>query len=126
MGVEMDRDIDRVFKCLDQFGRRGRTQHTGHVLKPQNMRTGFFQFARHTDIVIKVIFRAAFVVDIAGITNGRFAEFVGFKHRFHRDLHVFNPVQAIKHPEDIHAVFSGLFDEVIHRIIGIVRIAHRV
>ena len=90
------------------------------------MGTGGLQLFAHRDIVFQVILGAVGVKDIAGIANRAFADLAVINHSVHRHAHVFNPVQAVEHAEDIHTFGRGDAHEFLHDVVGVIGIAHAV
>ena len=126
MRVEMDRQADFGFQRFDQYFGCIRLEHAGHVFQAQNMGTGRFQLLAHSNIVFQVVLRSVRIKNVAGIANGTFANLTVLNHRIHRDTHVFNPVQAIKHAENIDTLGRGHADEFLHHIVRIIGIAHAI
>ena len=126
MGVEMDRQAHFLFQRAHQKPRACGLQQPRHIFQPQNMRPRRAQFAPARHIVIQIILRARRIKNIAGVADRAFADLARLHHGIHRHPHVFHPVQAVKHPEHIHANQSRLLDKSLHHIVGIIGVAHPV
>ena len=110
------------FKRLHQLIGGVRTAHAGHVLDGEEMRAHFFQFLRQLDVIFEGILGALRVEDVAGVTNCRLANGVGFLHRFHGHLQIRRVIERIKDAENINALCGGVLDEAGHDVVGIIGI----
>ena len=126
MGVEVDGQINRILQGGDQHRCRGRRQQSRHILKAQNMRPCGLKRAGHIDIICDVIFRAIGVKDVARVANRAFTDFARFTDRIHGHAHILNPVEAVKDTKDIDTRLRRLFDETLHHIVRVIRIAHTI
>ena len=91
-----------------------------------NVSSQFAQLLGHADVVLQVVLGPGGVEDVAGVADRRLADGAALDHRLHRRPHVGHPVERIEHAEHVDARAGGLFDELVHDIVGIVRVAHRV
>ena len=62
----------------------------------------------------------------AGVTNRRLHDLAGLVHRVHGHTHVLDPIQRIKDAEHVHTGLRRLLHEILHHVVGIVLVAHRV
>ncbi|SPU68989.1 Uncharacterised protein [Brucella neotomae] len=126
MCVEMDRQIGFLAQRLEQHARGGRLQQARHILDRNNMRASLFHFLRQIDVIIKVVFGAIRVQNIARIADRRFTELVFLQHRIHRHAHVLNPVEAVENAEQVNARARCLAHEIFHHIVRIGFVANPV
>ena len=126
MCVEVDGKAHLFLQDADEKPRSRRLQQACHVLQPQHMGTGSLQLLGHANIVFEIILGAVGVENIARIADRGFAHAVGLDNRLHGDAHVVDPVEAVKHAEHVNTAGGRLFDEGLHHIIGIGRVAHTI
>ena len=115
----MDRQISFLAQRLKQNAGSGRLQKPCHILHRNDMRTSLFNFLGQIDIIFKIIFGAVRVQNIAGVADRRFTKLVFLQHRIHRHAHIFNPVEAVKHAEQINAAARCFAHEILDHIVGI-------
>ena len=119
----MNRNPDFVFQSLDQQARGIRFAEAGHVFHRKNVGAHLFELFRHLDVVLEVVLGALGVEDVAGVTDRGFADGIGLEHRFHRHLHVRNPIQGVEHPEHVHTGVRGFFNETLYHVVRVVGVA---
>ena len=126
MGMEMNGKANFLLQSANQsLGRRG-LQQSRHIFESQHMRTGSFQLLGHRNIVFQIIFCAIGIQNITGVTDRAFADPIRFDHSVHSDAHIFHPIEAVKHAEDVHTRLCCLSYKELHHIVRIVGIAHPV
>ena len=126
MGVKMDWQTNLGFQRLDERAGLGGFQQACHVFQPQHMRAGGFQILAHVDVILKVVFRAVRVKDVARVADRALANLAGFDDRIHRHAHVLNPVETVEHAEHIDAGIGRRGHEFLHHVVGVIGIAHPV
>ena len=90
------------------------------------MRARCFQLVAHVHVVFQVIFCPVGIQDVTSVTDCALADLVLLLDSIHRNAHVFDPVQAVKHPKDVNAGFCGNAHEFLNYVIGIVGITNPV
>ena len=128
VGVQMDRDIDRLAQRRYQLFRGIGFQQPRHVLDAEHVRAGILQPPCEIEIILQVVAIARlFPQHVAGIADGRLGDAAGMlAHRLDRLAHPFDPVQRIENAEHIDAVLPGAHDEALDEIVGIGLVADRV
>ncbi len=126
MGVEMDRQIGFFTQRLEKHTCSRRLQQPRHILQRNDMRAGLFNLLGQIDVIFKVVFGAVRIENIACIADGCFAELILFQNSIHRHAHVFNPVEAVEHAEDIHAATCSFTHEVLHHIVRVRLVANAI
>jgi len=119
----MDGNADFLLQRADQLPRGVRFAQAGHVLDGKDVRAHAFDFLRLVDIIFQRILVALLVVDVAGVTDCRFAEHLAMiACGFHGHLHVGQVVERVEDPEDVHAGVRRVFHETGDHIVRIVRV----
>src|SRR5882762_6810789 len=126
MGMKMNGNIDFFAKGANELKSRVRLAKAGHVFDGQEMPPELFQLLGHGDVIFERIFWAARIENVAGVTNGGFADRASFEHSINGDAHVFDGVERIENEKDVYALRVRFAYEFFDNIIGIGRIAYGV
>ena len=65
------------------------------------MSTSLFQFLRHLDVVVQVIFFSAFIQNISRVTDARFCDLALVEGFIQRHFHTLDPVKGIEDTEHV-------------------------
>ena len=87
------------------------------------MGTAALQFFCHLYVVLEGVFIVLGIEDIAGVADGRLKDLILLQDFVHGDGHALDPVEGVKHTEDINAALGGGFDEFADQVVGIVGVA---
>ena len=127
MRVKVNRQAHFVAQGREKPRGRIRFAQSAHVLDAQNVRAHLFQFFGQANVILQRIFIALRIEDVAGVADGRLAHFVRFiANRLDRKLHVGQPVQRVENAKNIDALFRGLQNEGLDRVVRIRRIPYAV
>ena len=126
VGVEVDRQAGFFFERLYQRACGCGFHQAAHILDAQDVGARGLQFLGHLHVVLQIIFRTGGVIDIARVAQHAFQNALVLQHRIHGHPHVLHPVERIKDAEQVNARVGRLFDEGLHHIVGVVRVAHTV
>ena len=124
--VEVNRQADFLFQHAHQFMRSTGLADPRHVLDAQNMGAGLFQLLGQINVVLEVVLAALGIEQVAGVTQGSFAQGASLNDCVHRHAHVIDPVKRVKNAEHIDATFRRLLHKVAHHVVRVVGVAHRV
>ena len=123
VGVQVNRQIYRIFQRGNQSIRSFRFQEAGHIFDSDDVRAGILHLLSQVGVVLERIFLALRIHDVAGVAEASFGELFFFADFVDGDGHMVQLVQAVEDTEYIHAIVSGLVDEVAHHIFRIVGVA---
>src|ERR1700682_909682 len=117
--MEVNGDANLAAQRADEFIGGVGLAKAGHVLDGKKMRTQFLELLGHPDEILQRILWAVFVENVAGVTDGRFANGTGFEHSIDGYAHIFNGVEGIEDAEDVDALRGGFMNEFHNYIVGI-------
>ncbi len=126
VGVQMDGDADLLFQRRDELLCAVWLQKADISLTQRVVGAALFQFLREIHIVLKRVFVALWVEDVAGVAHGGFQQPAGAQDRVHRRLHARNPVQGVEHAENVDPAFRGLLNKGADEIVRVAGVAPEV
>ncbi len=90
------------------------------------MRAHAFKGQRFLNIVIQGVFLFVRVKQIPGVANSSLNQLARFKRRVNRQLHIFQPVQAVKNSENVNPHVRGNLYEPNYYIVRVAFVPNRV
>ena len=123
VGVEVDRDPDRLAERLDE-GRGGvGLAQPGHVLDREHVGPALFELPGEINVVGQRELLPLRIEDITGVADRRLADPAGIADGVHGYLHVRHPVERVEHPKDVDPGGRGLLHEGRDDVVGVVCVA---
>ena len=126
VGVEVDRQPDRLAQPIEQHPRGARPEQPGHVLDAEEVRAHVLDAARQVGVVVEVVLGALLVRDVARVAHGHLGDLPGLPDAADADLHRFEVVQRVEDPEHVHARLRRLVDERLDQVVRVAGVPDRV
>ena len=112
VGMQVNRNIQRILQARDQDLCRIGLQQAGHILDGHRVTAQILQLLRQIHIVLQRVLIAGQVRHIAGVADGTFHELVLLQCLVDSDFHAGQPVQGVENTEHVNAALCGQADDV--------------
>ena len=123
VGVEVDRDPNRLTERLDE-GRGGvGLAQPGHILDRKHVSAALLELPGELDVVGQGELCPGRIEDVAGVADRRLADPAGVADGIHGHLHVRHPIERVEHPEEVDPSGRGLLHEGRDDVVGVVGVA---
>ena len=110
--VKVDGEGDFFAQRLDQCECGFRFANAGHIFDAQKMDAQLFKLLGQVEIIFEAVFRPGGIEQVAGVTDGGFADGANFEQGIDGDAHVVDGVEGIEHAEDVNSLGVGLAQKI--------------
>ena len=109
----MNRYVILALQFANQFIGGLWLEQSSHILDTDDLGPGIHQLTSQRLVVVQRVFMLVWAEQVTRIAHRPFSNLASLPNVFNALLHLFDPVQTVKDPKDVNAIFSTLIDEFL-------------